>query len=65
MDTRTHTSQPGKPSNPVETPRQGEPVAEPEYQASAAQQPSKESRMTEPVVGTDGQLVEAGYGHGV
>jgi hypothetical protein len=65
MDTRTRTSQPREPFDPVEAPRQGEPVAEPVYQASAAQQTSKESRTTEPVVGTDGQLVEAGYGHGV
>jgi hypothetical protein len=63
MDKQTHTPPPGSPFDSGEK-RQGDPAGEPAYHAPAAQT-SRETRVTEPVVGTDGQLVEAGYGHGV
>ena len=34
-------------------------------QMVAAQGTTRENRVTEPAVATDGQIVEAGYGHGV
>ena len=39
--------------------------ASPGPQMCAAPASSKDARMSEPPVATDGQLVEAGYGHGV
>jgi hypothetical protein len=46
-------------------PRRDEPAAESGYEAAAAPGSPRETRMTEPSVATDGQLIEAGYGHGV
>jgi hypothetical protein len=65
MDNRTDPPQEGRPFDAAERPRQAEPVTEPGFQSAAAQPSSRESRVTEPAVATDGQLVEAGYGHGV
>ena len=65
MENRKFTPQSGQPSDGVERVRQPEQVTEPAYQSAAAPAPPRESRMTDPAVGTDGQLVEAGYGHGV
>jgi hypothetical protein len=65
MDNRASTTQTGKPFDAEETPRREAPVVETGYEASAAQGPSRETRVTEPSVATDGQIVEAGYGHGV
>jgi len=39
--------------------------AQPMRQVFAAEPTAKEVRAAEPAVATDGQLVEAGYGHGV
>jgi hypothetical protein len=65
METGRFTPQPGQPSDGVERPRQPEQATEPAYETAAAPATSRESRMADPAVGTDGQLVEAGYGHGV
>jgi hypothetical protein len=65
MDNRASTTQTGKPFDAGETPRREVPVTETGYDAPAAQASSRESRVTEPSVATDGQIVEAGYGHGV
>ena len=65
MENGGFTSQSGKPSDEVERPRQPDQVTELGYQASATPAPSREARRADPDVGTDGQLVEAGYGHGV
>ena len=62
MENQEYTSRSEKPHDGVEGARQAEQVVAPAYQSAAA--PS-ESRMTDPAVGTDGQLLEAGYGHGV
>lgn len=64
MDTRVPTPKPGGPVDSGDRPGQGEPAGEGAYHAPAAQ-PSRDNRMTEPPVAGDGQLVEAGYGHGV
>lgn len=66
MDNPASTTQTGKPFDAGETPRREAPVTEAGYEASAAQgSSSRETRVTEPSVATDGQIVEAGYGHGV
>ena len=65
MDDRSSTTQTGKPFDAGETPRRETPVAENGYEASAAQGSPRETRMTEPSIATDGQIIEAGYGHGV
>ena len=65
MENRGFTPQPGQPSDGAEGLRQPEQVTEPAYPSAAAPAAPRESRMTDPAVGTDGQLVEAGYGHGV
>jgi hypothetical protein len=65
MENRGFTSQAARPFDGPETPRQPEQATEPGYQAAAAQQPPRDTRVGEPAVATDGQLVEAGYGHGV
>jgi len=65
MENRKFTPQSGQPSDGVERVRQPEQVIEATYQSAAAPAAPRESRMTDPAVGTDGQLVEAGYGHGV
>ena len=65
MENQEYTSQSGRPHDGVEDPRQAEPVAAPAYQSTAGPAAPRESRVTDPAVGTDGQLLEAGYGHGV
>ena len=65
MENGRFTPQPEHTSDGVERPRQPEQSPEPAYQSAAAPAAPRESRMTDPAVGTDGQLVEAGYGHGV
>jgi hypothetical protein len=45
-------------------PNAREPV-EPRQQTFVTQATARDSRVAEPAVATDGQLVEAGYGHGV
>ena len=64
MEKRGFASQAARPSDGSDTPRQPEQAAQPAYQA-AAPQPSRDTRVGEPAVATDGQTVEAGYGHGV
>jgi hypothetical protein len=65
MDNRASTPQTGRPFDPAEMPRREEPVAESGCEASAAHGSPRETRLVEPSVATDGQLVEDGYGHGV
>jgi hypothetical protein len=65
MENQGATPQPPRPFDGTEGPRQPEQAIEPSYRASAAPAPSRDSRMSEPAVATDGQIVEAGYGHGV
>jgi hypothetical protein len=56
---------------PPEAPRQSRDTsparepASPGRQMFAAEGTARENRVSEPDVATDGQLVEAGYGHGV
>ena len=65
MENRAFTTQPPGPCDGAEKPRHTEQLAEPGYQGAAAPALSAESRATEAAVATDGQMVEAGYGHGV
>jgi len=39
--------------------------ADPDAPRRAAGAAVRESRVSDPPVGTDGQMIEAGYGHGV
>ena len=61
MESDGQTTQSAKPARDT-TARDGD---EPRRQLVAAQGTARDSRVTEPAVATDGQLVEAGYGHGV
>jgi hypothetical protein len=65
MDNRASTPQTGRPFDAADMPRREAPVVESGFEASAAQGSARETRVTEPSVATDGQIVEAGYGHGV
>ena len=65
MENQESTPQSSRPFDGAEGPRQPEQVTEPAYQACAAPAAATNSRMSEPAVATDGQIVEAGYGHGV
>ena len=65
MENGEFTPLPGPPSDRAESFRQPDQVTEATHQSAAAPAAPRESRMTDPAVGTDGQLVEAGYGHGV
>ncbi len=62
MDDRSQPSDTNKQFG--ENAAQREPVQAPR-QVLATDAASRDARATEPAVGTDGQLVEAGYGHGV
>lgn len=64
MDDQVPTPKPGRPFDSADRPGQGEPASEGAYHAPPAQ-PSRDNRMAEPAVAGDGQMVEAGYGHGV
>ena len=61
MESNRQTTQAAKPTRDT-TARDG---GEPRRQIVAAQGTAPDSRVTEPAVATDGQIVEAGYGHGV
>ena len=60
MESNGQKTQAAKPTRET-TAREGD---EPR-QMVAAQGTARDSRVAEPAVATDGQIVEAGYGHGV
>ena len=64
MGNQVPTPKPGGSFDSGDRPKQGERAGEEAYRATAAQ-PSRDGRMVEPAVAGDGQMVEAGYGHGV
>ena len=65
MENQEYTSPSVEPHDGVAEPRQAEQIAAPAYQSTAGPAAPRESRVTDPAVGIDGQLLEAGYGHGV
>ena len=57
-------NKPQTPQTVKQTPDVRDP-GDPKRQMFAAPPSAREDRMSEPAVETDGQMVEAGYGHGV
>lgn len=65
MDDQSQTTKTGRQFAAVEQARPAEPVAAAGRQAVTPEASAKDTRMADVTLATDGQLMEAGYGHGV